>query len=83
MPYIKRELRKQFRPTCSVPNRDEPGNLNYQITELLRQFVALNGTSYTTFNAALGAIEGAKLEFYRRVVVPYEEEKMKENGDVY
>ena len=31
----------------------------------------------------LGALEGAKLEFVRRVVVPYEERKMKENGDVY
>jgi len=31
----------------------------------------------------MGALEGAKLEFYRRVVVPYEEKKMKENGDVY
>jgi hypothetical protein len=25
----------------------------------------------------------AKDEFYRRVVVPYEEKKRKENGDVY
>jgi hypothetical protein len=31
----------------------------------------------------VGALEACKLEFYRRVVTPYEENKMKENGDVY
>jgi hypothetical protein len=32
---------------------------------------------------AVGAIECCKLEFYRRVAVPYEERKIKTNGDVY
>ena len=32
---------------------------------------------------AAGAVECAKLEFYRRVVAPHEDEKMKDNGDVY
>jgi len=31
----------------------------------------------------LGALEGAKQEFYRRKVVQYEENKIAENGDVY
>ena len=31
----------------------------------------------------LGAVECAKLELYRRAVVPYEKKKIKENGDVY
>jgi len=31
----------------------------------------------------MGALEGAKLELYRRKVAIYEEEKIKENGDVY
>lgn len=30
-----------------------------------------------------GAIECAKLEFYRRVAAPYEDKKIAENGDVY
>ena len=33
--------------------------------------------------SASGALESAKLEFYRRVVAPYEDEKMNLNGDVY
>ncbi len=31
----------------------------------------------------MGALEGSKLEFYRRIAAPYENKKMKENGDVY
>jgi len=31
----------------------------------------------------IGALEACKLEFYRRAVVPYEDKKIKENGDVY
>lgn len=41
---------------------------------------------YATNNAeadALGALECCKLEFYRRVAVPYEDGKIKTNGDVY
>jgi hypothetical protein len=30
-----------------------------------------------------GALECCKLEFYRRVAVPYEDQKIKSNGDVY
>lgn len=33
--------------------------------------------------SVLGAIECAKLEFYRRVAAPYETTKALENGDVY
>jgi len=41
------------------------------------------GLSYRTINDILGALEGAKLEFYRRVAVPYENSKLSENGDIY
>ena len=39
--------------------------------------------TYQTMNDIIGALEGAKLEFYRRVVVPYENDKIEQNGDVY
>ncbi len=35
------------------------------------------------FNAVVGALECAKLELYRRMVAPYENGKIAENGDVY
>jgi len=34
-------------------------------------------------NAIIGALECAKLELYRRVAAPYEDDKIAENGDVY
>lgn len=41
------------------------------------------GLKYDTINDILGALEGSKLEFYRRIAVPYENVKLAENGDVY
>jgi len=39
--------------------------------------------SYSDYNALVGVLECAKLEFYRRAVAAYEDKKIKENGDVY
>lgn len=78
MPYIKQnryEVAQEF-PTNS-------GELNYAITQLIKNYLGRLGLQYHTINDCLGALEGAKIEFYRRVVVPYEEDKIVENGDVY
>jgi hypothetical protein len=60
-----------------------PGDLNFQITRLLDGYMYAHRLSYQTINDILGALEGAKLEFYRRVAVPYEDAKRDVNGDVY
>lgn len=80
MPYISAKARHSL-----VEGRfpTTPGELNYTFTEAILTYMAVKGQSYSTFNDILGAVEGAKAEFYRRVVVPYEEIKRKENGDVY
>ncbi len=59
------------------------GELNYKITQVINEYLKEFNTCYDTFNDVIGALEGAKLEFYRRVVAPYEDEKIKANGDVY
>jgi hypothetical protein len=41
------------------------------------------GLSYKNINQAIGALECAKLELYRRVAAPYEDKKALINGDVY
>jgi len=76
MPYIKQEDRKPQSAT-------NPGMLNYQITGLVSGYMNEKGLSYQTINDVLGALEGAKQEFYRRIAVPYENEKLSTNGDVY
>lgn len=79
MPYITNEKRRKL--DTSVP--DSPGELNYVFTRMIQQYIYACGLNYTTINDIVGALECAKQEFYRRIVVPYEEKKIKENGDVY
>ena len=86
MPYIKQERRDEFRKvgeTGHNPNTVTPGELNYELTLKLIKYIKVNGLSYQTINDIIGALEGAKAEFYRRVVVPFEDLKIKENGDIY
>lgn len=59
------------------------GELNYQISKLLNDYFAMRGLNYSVVNEAVGALECAKLEMYRRIAGPYEDKKMGENGDVY
>jgi hypothetical protein len=61
-----------------------PGQLNYLLTTLCQQYLHRQGTpGYTEFNDVIGALEACKLEFYRRAAAPFEDEKIRENGDVY
>jgi hypothetical protein len=81
MPYIKQSDRKEL---TENPERDieNAGELNYVITEMILQYFEKK-PNYQSINDIVGALEGAKLEFYRRVAAPYEDKKIKENGDVY
>jgi hypothetical protein len=79
MPYIKVE-RREIIDQGAVPQN--AGELNYAITDLIRRYLVDKPTSYQRFNDVLGALEGAKLELYARKVRPYEDQKIKENGDI-
>jgi hypothetical protein len=81
MPYIDKRARSFL--DQSVCHSISAGELNYQFTMLARTYLHNHGTTYATINDIIGAFESAKMEFYRRVVIPYEEKKIKENGDVY
>lgn len=84
MPYIKKERREELNClTTDVWNMEGAGELNYVITELICSYVRKHGLSYATLNNIIGALECAKLELYRRVAAPYEDEKIRQNGDVY
>jgi len=81
MPYISEMQRLNLQNPGTIPMN--AGELNYLFTCLIIDYMELNGTKYQTINDVVGALEGAKLEFYRRVAAPYEDVKIKENGDVY
>jgi hypothetical protein len=81
MPYIK-EGRQHLRPTSDW-KAESPGDLNFQITSLVVDYIDRCGESYHTYNEVIGVLECAKQELYRRMVAPYEIKKHAENGDVY
>ena len=60
-----------------------PGQFNYVVTQLCLEYLDRKGMSYTTLNEINGVLDSVAKEFYRRVVVPYEDKKREENGDVY
>lgn len=82
MPYIDERIRPELEP-ISARGAFRPGELNFQITMLCVAYLTNLGESYTTLNAIVGALECAKLEFYRRIAASYEDEKVVANGDVY
>lgn len=91
MPYIEQDRRKELDSYVDllVSALEGPmvglysaGEINYAITRMLYK-IWTAGPSYTTAAQLVGILETLKLEFYRRVVVPYEDAKREENGDVY
>lgn len=80
MPYIEEKRRKQIRDGDTI---DTAGELNFVFTEKIVEYLTDHGTSYQTINDIIGVLENCKLELYRRVIAPYEDEKIKKNGDVY
>ena len=79
MPYISQDRREDLQ----IEYAKTPGELNYSITQELVGYWQRSSMNYQSINDILGALEGAKQEFYRRIAVPYEEIKVAENGDVY
>lgn len=78
MPYIKDEKK-----AGAITTPLTAGELNFAFTDLIQNYLNTNSLNYQTINDIVGALEGAKAEFQRRVVNPYEDIKIKENGDCY
>ena len=95
MPYIKQKDRAAYESTIkqlanliteqTKDERSKAGHLNYIISRLLLETYSAskNFNSYSTQNEIVGLLECCKQEFYRRATAPYEDTKIKENGDVY
>lgn len=87
MPYIKQEKRDELRSgefqDTYFLEAETSGELNYLFTITALKYLETKKLSYQTINDIVGALEGAKMEFYRRVAVPFEESKIRQNGDVY
>jgi len=80
MPYIKQKDRDRIINEGII---EGAGDLNFIITSILNEYINQHELSYSIINELVGVLECAKLELYRRVASPYEDIKIKENGDVY
>jgi hypothetical protein len=82
MPYVRKSDRPRLDAGGEVAT---PGELNYTITRAVDAYLARKGINYANLNEAIGVLECAKLELYRRIVAAYEDEKIAdpENGEVY
>ncbi len=88
MPYIQKHRRDIAYKTqeglfVKASWIETAGELNYVISMLCDDYLKRYGTIYDSLNEVVGVLECAKLEFYRRIVTPYEEDKISLNGDIY
>ena len=86
MPYIPKQVRhiiaNKDKQEVYYGKIENAGELQYAIAVMLKDFMERKGLKYQNTNDIMGALAGAQMEFYRRVVAPYEDLKIEENGDV-
>ncbi len=89
MPYIDQSKRSVFaNEIMNLGTKFEaygvtPGDLNYLISKICKEYIDCKGENYTHYNDIVGVLENAKLEVYRRLISVYEDKKITENGDIY
>jgi endonuclease III-like uncharacterized protein len=89
MPYIKQELRdivdSDIRNLLvaleGIDTKSIDGVINYIITSIINDTYSKGG--YFAHNRAIGILSCVSKEYYRRCVAPYEDDKIKWNGDVF
>jgi hypothetical protein len=79
-PYIN-EADRRYVDEGGVPLT--PGELHYQLALAIDQFLATKKVNYIIFNDVMGVLTCLSHEIYRRIVAPYEDKKLKENGEVF
>ena len=87
MPYIKhvRRVALEFKDNPMALGRlcESAGELNYVLTRVILGYLEAAPEGYAHYNAVLGVLSAVSQELYRRRIVPFEEQKCRENGDVF
>ena len=87
MPYIDQKARPKVDSLTdplidhirSLPLEQQDAVLDYVVTRML---MSLYQPPFFNFNRALGVLTAVTQEYYRVVVAPYEDEKIRELGPV-
>lgn len=83
MPYIDRESRLRL-DCCGFNDCSDPtdaGELTYKLYKTCARFIGPK-PRFIRICTVMGALLCTALEIYRRIAAPYEDTKIKENGDV-
>jgi hypothetical protein len=82
MPYIKDKKRMILNHDIEslVETIKDNSQMAYVIYKLIKVYYAR--PPWDDMSDALKVLEDVKLEYYRRVMVPYTDKKIAENGDV-
>lgn len=93
MPYIPQEDRENLNDKMKdllnyiLTNNISIGEMNFIISSLLNTYMLRIANNlkftYEVCNSLVGVLECVKFELYRKVIVDYEEYKIKENGSLY
>jgi hypothetical protein len=81
MPYISKVNRQRLTPQV-VP--ESAGELSYSISQLIKRFLE-NGddVNFQKHAMVVGVLYSLAFEYQRRILSPYEDSKIEENGDVW
>ena len=82
MPYVNRKIRKRLDEIVEfmlLKGVDPNGELNYVLFKLCKE---MDYDNYKDIKEFIAELEECAHEIRRRMLVPHEEKKMKENGDV-
>lgn len=80
MPYITEHERLRG----AYANPANPGELAFSLTQTIRFYLQARALyNFEDYNAVVGVLDNVKDEFKRRVLNPYEDRKIVQNGDVY
>ena len=91
MPYIKKEDRLFYDALvdqivnilAGLDNKQlVKGHHNYIMYTLALKLVNRLGVRYATLQDIIGTFDCCKMEFYRKILAPYEEKAIDKNGDV-
>lgn len=88
MPYIARKDRGQYQKIVQelaslIPEdrMQRPGHINYVVSLLIEKIYGKQ-LRYADHNEIVGVLNCIALEFYRKKTTPYEEDKIREEGDL-
>ena len=82
MPYIKKSHRPKMNYVVDVMRKEQvypDGKLNYVLFKYCKETII---PSYNNYKNYIAELNECAEEIRRRFLAPYEDEKIKENGDV-